>query len=396
MKNLFEGLRVVDFTNVAAGPTSTALLADFGAEVIKIERPGTGDDCRTFAPHLDGVGLPFCWINRGKKSIVLNMEEPEALTIARELIATADLVVESFKPGTMKNFGLHYEAVREINPRIIYCSISAYGQTGPYSGKPGYDTIAQALSGVMDLTGEPDGPPTRVGVMLADYGAGVYAYGAMASALYYRQRTGKGQHIDIALLDCLVSMNGNVDVAGLGMQPTRTGNHSTALAPFGLFQGNGEAVIICAPAQKLWIALCALMGRKEMIEDPLFSNSGARAKNLAPVVAAIEEWLQTFADIDEPLGLMDRAGIPCAKVNSATDVLHNEQLQMRGMITEIETPEGVSPPRVTTRGNPMKFSAAEAVLKRAPALGQHQDEVLKSIGCDEALIAELKNRWNLS
>src|SRR6266571_1294865 len=176
MKNLFEGLRIVDFTNNAAGPSSTAFLADFGAEVIKIERPGSGDDSRVFAPQLDGVGITFCWMNRGKKSIVLDMDDREAQAIARMLIATADLVVESFKPGSMDKFGLHYGAMKEINPRIIYCSVSAFGQTGPDSGKPGYDGIAQALSGVMDLTGKPDGPPTRVGVMLADYGAGVFAF----------------------------------------------------------------------------------------------------------------------------------------------------------------------------------------------------------------------------
>lgn len=395
MQNLFDGLRVVDFTNNAAGPSATALLADFGAEVIKIERPVSGDDSRVFAPQVDGVGVTYCWMNRGKKSIVLDMEDPEAQTIARKLIATADLVVESFKPGTMKNFGLDYEAIKEINSRIIFCSVSAFGQTGPDSSKPGYDGIAQALSGVMDLTGEPDGPPTRVGVMLADYGAGVFAFSAMSAALYHRERTGKGQHIDIALLDCLVSMNGSVEPAGLGRKPTRSGNHSPVLTPFGIFQGNGEAVIICAPAQKPWQSLCEVMGRKDMIDDPLFLNNATRAGNQVLLVAAIDKWLQTFDNVDEPLALLDKAGVPCAKVNSTADLLENRQLQAREMITDLEMPDGISVKSIKARGNPLKFSEAKAVLRKAPTLGQHQGEVLASLGYDVAIIAAMKEKWRL-
>jgi CoA:oxalate CoA-transferase len=224
----------------------------------------------------------------------------------------------------------------------------------------------------------------------------VFAYGAMTSALYYRERTGKGQHIDISLLDCLVSINGSVEIAAHGMMPTRTGSHSPALAPFGLFKGRGEAVIICAPAQKPWGALCALMGKSEMFDDPLFVSCGARARNLAPLVAEIEKWLQSFSGVDEPLALMDRAGIPCAKVNSSSDVLENKQLKMREMITELETPDGVSPAKIRSRGNPMKFSQVKAVLRKAPRLGQHQDEVLKAVGYDEMTIADLKNRWSVA
>lgn len=395
MTNLFQGLRIVDFSGNVAGPFSTALMADFGAEIIKIEKPVSGDDTRAYAPQLGGVGLTYCSMNRGKKSIVLDMEDSEARNIARKLIATADMVVESFKPGTMEKFGLGYDSLKEINPRIILCSISAYGQTGPYSSRPGYDTIAQALSGVMDLTGEADGPPTRVGVMLADYGAGVFAYGAMSSALFHRERTGAGQHIDISLLDCLVSINGSVDLAGLGRNPTRSGNHTPAAAPFGIFQGNGAAVAICAPAQKPWSSLCTLMNRPDMLANPLFSSINSRADNRELLTAEIESWLQSFKDVDEPVRLMDGAGIPCAKVNRATDVLNNEQLQARGMITDLETPDGVMPRTIRTRGNPLKFSAAAAEMMKAPALGQHQSEVLRSLGYDETWISEMKRRWSI-
>lgn len=395
MKNLFEGIRVVDFSTNAAGPTATAHLADFGADVIKIEKPLTGDDCRGFAPQLNGVGLPFCWINRGKKSIVLDLETPEAREIVIELVAGADLLVESFKPGTMEGFGLHYEALNAINPRIIYCSVSAFGQTGPESNKPGYDTIVQALCGAMDLTGQPDGPPNRLGYMAADYSAGLHAFGAIASALFHRERTGEGQHIDISLLDCMVSMNGAIDLAAYGINVTRSGDHSLYLPPFGMFKGKDEAVVICAPGKSPWTALCNAMGRQDMIENPMFSTTAARAKNIRELIDIIENWLKSFNDIEEAIRIMERTGVPCAKVNSCAEVLQNQQLKARNMFVELETPTGISPDRIKTRGNPLKFSTVRAIMKKPPLLGEHQDEVLKSIGYDEIRIATLKNRLNI-
>lgn len=278
MKNIFEGLRVVDFTSNAAGPVSTAYLADFGAEVLKIERPGVGDDIRTFPPFVDGLAVPSLWLNRGKKSLVLDMTDPEGQEIALKLIASADIVVESFKPGVMKKFGLDYQSLKKIKPELIMCSVSAFGQTGPYSHKPGYDIVAQALSGFMDLTGDAEGAPTRAGFVLGDYTAGVYAYGAIVSALYHRKCTGFGQHVDIALFDCLVSFNGLIEPAGTGGKPTRSGNHHSLLAPFGLFNGTGGSVIIGAPNPKLWALLCNVMGKAELTKDSLFATSSDRVK----------------------------------------------------------------------------------------------------------------------
>jgi CoA:oxalate CoA-transferase len=396
MKNIFDGLRVVDFTSNAAGPVSTAYLADFGAEVLKIERPGVGDDIRAFPPSLDGTGIPYLWLNRGKKSLVLDMTDPEGLGIARKLIASADIVVESFKPGTMEKFGLDYLSLKEINPTLIMCSVSAFGQTGPYSHKPGYDIVAQALSGFMDLTGEADGAPTRAGFVLGDYAAGVHAYGAIVSALYHRKCTGVGQHVDIALLDCLVSFNGLIEPAATGRKPTRTGNHHSMLAPFGLFNGSNGSVIIGAPNPKLWTLLCNVMGKGEMAKDPLFATGPDRIKNMDKLIELVETWLKTFSDIAEPLELIDQAGIPCAKVNTTAEVLEDEQLKARGMIAELETPDGLPTRKIIARGNPFKFSEVKAVLKKPPVLGQHQDEILQSVGYDEAKIAELKSKWNLS
>ncbi len=395
MKNLFEGLKVVDFTNNAAGPVSTAYLADFGAEILKIEKPGVGDDIRAFSPAIDGVSLPFFWLNRGKKSLVLDMTDPDGREIALKLISEADIVVESFKPGTMESFGLGYPDLKKINPALIMCSVSAFGQDGPYSHKPGYDIVVQALSGIMDLTGKSNGAPVRSGIALGDYTAGVYAYAAIVSALYHLKNTGIGQHVDIALFDCMVSYNGFIEIAGIGKNPTRTGNHHSLLAPFGAFKGKNGSIIIAAPNPKLWKMLCSIMNNEELAEDPRFATGADRLKNMDPLVQLVEAWLDTFPDIKEPLELIEEAGIPCAKVNTTAQVLEDEHLKARKMITTLETPDGLSIPSLKARGNPFKFSEVRAVLKKASGLGQHQYEILKSIGYGEEKIIELKARWKV-
>jgi len=396
MGNIFDGVRVVDFTNNAAGPFATAMLADFGAEIIKIERPKVGDDMRAFPPALEGSGVPFCWLNRGKKSVVLDLTDPAGREIARQLIAKADVVVESFKPGTMESFGLDYDALKKINPSLIMCSVSAYGQTGPYREKPGYDIVAQAQSGVMDLTGHPGETPTRVGIVIADYTTGLYAYSALVTALYHRTATGEGQYIDIALLDSLVTFNGLIESAGIGRKPTRTGNHHGLLAPFGVFNGQDGSIIIGAPNPKMWAALCALMGKPELSESPLFGILSNRIKNLNKMVEEIETWLKTFSSVDQALALLEKKGIPCAKVNSTTDLLTDPQLQVREMITDLETPSGVMPRTIKARGNPMKFSAVKPLRRKAPNLGEHQAEMLQELGYDENQIAQMREKWNIS
>lgn len=396
MQRIFEGLRIVDFTTNVAGPFTTAFLADFGAEVIKIEKPKLGDDTRFFAPQLDGVGTSFCWNNRGKKSLVLDMVDSEAIDIVRKLIPTTDIVIESFKPGTMKKFGLDYEALKKINPQIIFCSVSGFGQNGPYSSKPGYDMIAQALSGAMDMTGELSGPPMRMGLAVADYNAGIHAFAGISAALYYRERTGRGQQIDISLLDCLVGINGMIEIAGVGKKPTRSGNHHGSMAPFGVYEGSAGSLIICCVAQGPWKSLCILMGRPELFEDPGFANTGMRVKNLAPLVMAIEGWLKSFPNVDEPWRLMDEAGIPCAKVNTTNQALENPQLLAREMIIDLATPDGVTQESIKARGNPLKFSADKATPSKAPALGQHEAEILSSIGYDDAAVSRVKEKWSIA
>lgn len=396
MKNLFDGIRVVDFSGVLAGPHPTAMLADFGAEVIKIEKSKTGDDMRSFLPQFEGTGVPFFMMNRGKKSIVLELADSDGIEIANKLVETADIVVENFRPGVMKKFGLSYEDVKKINPNVIYCSISAFGQEGPYSKKPGYDLLAQAISGAMDLTGDADGDPARLGFVLGDYAAGCYAFGAIASALFHRERTGIGQHIDLSLVDSLVSYNHYMEGVNFGENPRRTGNNSPGAAPFGIFEGsNNEFAVVCAINPKHWGLLCNVLGKEAWLEDPEFITRAARLKNADRITAAIEEWLQSFEKIEEPIKIMDEIGVPTAKVNSTADMLNDDYLISRGMIVDLELPDGMSVKTIKAKGNPLRFSEAKAVLGKAPTLGQHEDEVLQSLGYDDAKITELKKKWGL-
>lgn len=392
---LFEGIKVLDFTNNAAGPVCVTMLADFGADVIKVERPVVGDDIRGFAPKLDNVGLNFLFYNRGKKSITIALDDPEGIEIIKKIIPDMDVVVESFRPGVMKKFNLDYESIKEIKPDIIYCSISAYGQTGPYSKKPGYDLIAQALCGVMDMTGEPDAPPQKSGFILGDYVGAMNAYGAIASALYYRQVSGKGQHIDYALLDGMVAMNNFVELAYTGVSQSRIGAHHSAICPYGVYSGKkGQCVTICAPNNKLWTQLTALIGQEELGMDERFATGPARIKNLKMVIEILETWLQGFDNIEDAVAILDQGGIPCAKVKTAKDLLGDEHLIARGMITEIDTPPSVTKfDKLKTRGVWIHMSETPGSISRAPDLGEHNYEILQQYGLSREKISELQGRW---
>lgn len=390
MNKIFEGVRVLDFTNNIAGPTCTAMMSDFGAEVIKIERPKYGDDNRAFIPFVEGKSVNAMYHNRGKKSVVLDMKNPKAIELLKEMVKEVDVVVESFRPGIMARFGLDYENLKKINPKIIMCSISAFGQTGPYSQLPGYDLIAQALSGFMDLTGEADGPPMKVGPSMADYGTGHNAFGAISAALFYRERSGKGQYIDVSLLECLVASNDYCEAAFLGMDAYRNGNHHGLVAPYGAFIGNNGSIIVGALNQKLWGKLCRLIERPDMAEDPRFDTVFKRVKALDEVIDAIETWLRKFDNVVEPARLIMEQGIPCAKVNTTYDLQKDPQLLHRGMITELKTPE-LSMGKVTARGVHLKFSETPGELGIAPKLGEHTHEILSQLlGLSEEELKKLE------
>lgn len=393
---VFEGIRVLDFSNNVAGPCCASLLADMGAEVVKIERPVAGDDSRGIMPRVEGKSLTFIWTNRGKKSVELDLHDPETVELIKRMIVDADVIVESFKPGQMKKFGLDYETVHAIKPSLVYCSISACGQTGAYASKPGFDIIAQGMSGLMDLAGDPDGAPVKQGVTIGDYVGSLNAYGAIVTALYYSRATGKGQLVDISLLDGLVYCNTTLDnAATTGAHPTRSGPHHGTMAPYGVYNGkNGQSVIVAAYTAAMWKRLCTAMGRPELETDPRFSSNIARTKNLKELVAEIEQWLCSFDDVQEAVDRMEAQNVATCKIRSTYEVANDPVLWERGAIAELPTgPSFKEVKSVRTRGAVAQYSETPIQLKRAPDLGEDNYDILGKYGWDKAKVDEMEGKW---
>lgn len=396
MANIFEGIKVIDFSSNLAGPTCTQMLADFGAEVIKIERPGVGDDTRAIVPRIEGQSLFFCWANRGKKSVTMELKDPKSQELLRQMIADADVVLESFKPGQMKKFGLDYDSVAKINSRIVYCSVSVAGQTGPYSNLPGYDLVAQAMSGVMDMTGDPSGEPVKCGVTIGDYVGASNAFSAISAALFHRERTGEGQSIDIALLDGMIAVNTGIDQAAtLQLKPTRTGAHHATLCPYGIFKGkNSQSIVLVAFNNNMWAKLCHLMQHPEMIDSPSFHTSVARVSNSAQVIATVEDWLATYENIDDAVAELKTVGVSACKICDTAEVVADKAYWDRGAIIDIELPPSFQTMRTMQgRGNCLKFSKTPAVPGRAPDLGEHNHEVLERYGLSAEEVDALLDNW---
>jgi len=392
-KNL-KGIRILDFTRVLAGPYLTQMLSDLGADVIKLEQPGKGADERAFSPIGKEQSGYYMMLNRGKKSITLNLKAPKAKQIILDLVKQSDIVTENFKPGVMQSLGLTYEEFKKVKPDIIMCSISTFGQEGPYSQRVGYDIVAQAMSGLMWMSGDVDRPPTRSGTSIGDVNASSHALAAILAALYYRERTGKGQYIDISMRDCLTAiletaiprytMSDGLD------KPHRSGSHHATMAPYGVFNaGNSNYIVLGALNQAIWARLCNAMGQPEMIDDPQFNTPTARAENLTTVVGVIEKWLQTFTDVTEPLNILEKSQVPSAPVLNIEQLLEDPQLLMRDMIVEVNDPLFG---KVKLPATPMRFSETTVInANPAPLLGEHTEEVLKTLlKMSEDEIAQLR------
>lgn len=379
MAQIFSGIRVVDLTNNLAGPIATAMMADLGAEVIKVEKPVLGDDSRAWPLQMDGTSSLFIQCNRGKKSIVIDMKIGPELEILRKLIRKADVLVESFKPGVMGKYHLSYEEVCRLNPAIVMCSISAFGQTGPYRDRPGYDLIAQAMSGVMDINGDPDGPPLRLGPAVADNTTAYHAFGAISAALFHRLRTGEGQWIDVSLLECMTMQIDCLEVVSAGGNATRNGNHSNILTPYGVFGKKRGGMMIAALNPKLWTILTSLMGRPDLADDPKWSTVAERNRNQRELIPVIDEWVDSFEEIDELEELLMKHSIPCARVRTVKDLMDDPHLNFRETLTEVDLPHSKNQPKLKIRGAAIKFSKTPGKVGPAPALGQHQEEVLQWI-----------------
>lgn len=395
MAGIFDGVRIIDFSAHTAGPLVGGMFADLGAEVIKIELPVKGDDTRSLEPKIDGQNPNFMWNNRGKKSVTLSLKDPEGIEIAKKLISTADAVLENFRPGVMDRLGLGYETVAQFKPDIVYASLSAFGQYGPMAQEPGFDIIVQARSGIMDMTGEPDGYPTKCGIVMADVVAAKDMFGAMCAALYHKLRTGEGQHIDVAMLQCLTGMNLYIDHIAIGRDPHRMGKHHLTLAPYGLFEGkNGQTIVLAAFVNKHFFLVCDAVGKPELKTDPRCATPKARLENMQFIADTIEEWLRTFDDINDAVAQLKALGITCSKILSTKEAANDEQLIAHGGIQDIEAmPSMKNSKTYRARGPWMEFSKTPVKMKRACELGEHNYEILGELGMSAEQVDALQDRW---
>ncbi len=378
MEHILSDLRVLDFTRALAGPSCTRMLAEMGADVIKVESAPRGDMVRGISVFEKERSLYFIQQNLGKKSLCVNIRDPKAMDIIKKLIAQMDVVVENFKPGVIARMGLGYEELKKIKPDIILCSISALGQKGPLSTKPGYDYIAQAYSGVTSMIGDPDEAPYLPLVGMGDVSTGVHGALAVVSALRYRDRTGEGQHLDIGLLDVYyhyheVNVHQYSGTKGK-MNPTRAGRHLTYVCPAGVFRATGGSVVIMAFLHH-WKDLCAAMEKPELVEHERYSNDVLRLEHRDEVVEIIEDWLQaTFPDVESAVAHMEQFGVPVAPVLSVAETTQHPHLRERGTVRTIDDP---IVGEFDIPGMPLRFSRFPADLPlKAPALGQHNEEIL--------------------
>lgn len=378
MGKALDGIRILDLTRVLAGPFCTMVLSDLGAEVIKVELPGTGDDSRSAGPFIKGESTYFMSLNRGKKSLTLNLRHQEGKAILKELVRRVDVLIENFRPGTMKKLELDYSLLSAENPRLIYAAVSGYGQSGPYRGKPAYDFIVQGMGGVMGLTAHPGGPPTRVPVAIGDITAGLYAAIGILSGLRERDRSGKGQMIDVAMLDCQVSLLENplARYFATGEVPVPIGNIHPTLNPMGAFPTQDRFIIIGIGNDTLWKKFCEVVDKKQWIEDERFITNAKRTENSAQLVELLEGLFRTRKTADW-LAVLENAGIPCGPINTVDEVANDPHLGFREMIVSAQHPIAGE---VKMAGVPVKMSrTAGTVDSPPPILGEHTDEILQNL-----------------
>lgn len=373
-----SGVKVVEFCQVAAGPFCGMLLADMGADVIKVESPDGGDGLRQWPPLTDGFSENFASINRNKRSVALNLKDEAQREAARRLALSADVVVENFRPGVLAKLGLGYESLAAEKPSLVYCSISAFGQSGPRSQEGGFDLTVQAIGGVMSVTGEPDGPPVKCGVPLADFGAGLYAAFAISCALHAARRDGRGDWIDVSMLGATLGMAAlqTSEYFGTGHDPVKLGSAHPRNAPYQAFRAKDGYFAMAAGNNRLWASVCRVVGMEALEKDERFTSTSLRAKNQAALKEILEkafvtkpvaEWLKVFAE----------AGVPCAPINTYSQALEDPQVRHMEWVQPLELPGGA---KTRTFASPLKMRNQRfGITRRPPALGEHNEEVLKEL-----------------
>jgi crotonobetainyl-CoA:carnitine CoA-transferase CaiB-like acyl-CoA transferase len=398
-----SGVTVVDLTRVLAGPFSTMILADMGARVIKIERPGRGDDTRQFGPPFlkdkDGndtnEAAYYLAANRNKESITVNLADPRGQAIVRDLVGRSEFLVENFKKGDLAKYGLSYDDLKDAHPGLIYCSITGFGQTGPFAERAGYDFLVQAMGGLMSVTGNaddaPGGGPLRVGVPISDLLTGMYATIGMLGAWAHRQNTGAGQWVDLALLDATVATlaNQGMNYLATGVSPGRIGNTHPNIVPYQAFATADGAIVVAIGNDRQFVRFADLIGKPELADDPRFETNVARVRNRDVLVPVLEAAMASRTSADWTAAL-DAAGLSCGPINTLEQVFDHPQVQARGMRVEMDHPLSGTVPLV---GSPLKLSASPVSYRRhPPTLGEHTDAILAELGRDAGEIATLREQ----
>jgi len=399
------GIKVLDLTRVLAGPWCTQILADLGADVTKIERPGVGDDTRAWGPPFlkdaDGRDTDqstyFTCCNRNKRSVTIDMATPEGQALLRQMAAQSDIVVENFKTGGLQQFGLDFDSLRAVNPRLVYCSVTGFGNDGPYAMRAGYDLLVQASSGLMSITGQPDdvpgGGPLRVGVALTDLFTGVYASTAILAALEVRHRTGVGQHIDMALLDVGIALLANQASAFLntGLIPQRQGNSNPSLAPYQDFPTRDGAMILAIGNDGQFQRFCRAADQPSLASDPRFATNTLRVEHREALIQAMEAVTRSRSTA-EWIAMLEHRAVPCGPVNDIAQAFDDPQVKARKLAVKLPRAAGDGIAAISGVASPLRLSDTPPVLRYAPpALGQHTDEVLAEFGMSPSQIAELRD-----
>jgi CoA:oxalate CoA-transferase len=385
-----KGVVVLDLSRVLAGPYASMMMADYGATMVKIEPPRVGDDSRAYGPFVGKESAYFMSLNRNKRSMTLNLKEQAAKDLFREMVKKADVVLENYRPGTMEKFGLGYEELKQINPKIIYATCSGFGQTGPYVHKPAYDIIVQAMGGIMSVTGPEGGEPTRVGASVGDIIAGLFTTIGVLMALYHRERTGEGQLVDVGMLDCQVAVLENAISRYLvsGEVPQPIGNRHPSITPFAAYTAKDGHIIVGAGNDRLWEKLCNLIERTDLLADERFSTNLKRTQNVNELKVILDAVFKVKT-IDQWMKALEAAGVPCAPINTVDKIINDPQIKAREMIVELEHPVAG---HMKVPGVPIKFSATPgSVDTPAPLLGQHTEELLHELlGLSKEQVDELR------